>query len=45
MTMDIYSHMIPGMQQDAMNKLHDVLSKLDDDDGMAGAGVPSKPRK
>ncbi len=26
MTMDIYSHVLPGMQQDAMNKLSDALS-------------------
>ncbi len=44
MTMDIYSHVLPGMQQDAMDKLHDVL-KRDDDDGMAGAGVRNKPKR
>ena len=31
MTMDIYSHVLPGMQEDAINRLHDVLSKQDDD--------------
>lgn len=25
MTMDLYSHMLPTMQQEAMNKLNDVL--------------------
>ena len=47
MTMDIYSHVLPGMQEDAMNKLHDALKKKDDDedDGLAGAGVRSKPKR
>ncbi len=46
-TMDIYSHVLPGLQEDAMGKLHDVLSKRDEDDdeGMAGAGVRSKPKR
>lgn len=45
MTMDIYSHVLPGMQHDAMGKLHDALKSEDeDDDGLAGAGVPVKPR-
>ena len=29
MTMDIYSHVLPGMQEDAMNKLHDALRRKD----------------
>jgi integrase len=45
MTMDTYSHVLPGMQQDAMNKLHDALKREDDDEGMAGAGVPSTPKR
>ena len=47
MTMDIYSHVLPGMQEDAMNKLHDALKKKDEDedDGLAGAGVRSKPKR
>ncbi len=46
MTMDIYSHVIPGMQEDAMNKLNDSLKRgKDDDDGLAGAGVRAKPKK
>ena len=46
MTMDIYSHVLPGMQQEAMGKLHDTLKRKDDDDeGLAGAGVPSRPKK
>lgn len=48
MTMDIYSHVLPGMQEDAMNKLHDALQKKnedDEDDGLAGAGVRSKPKR
>jgi integrase len=46
MTMDIYSHVLPGMQQDAMGKLHDTLKRKDDDDeGLAGAGVPNKPKQ
>ncbi|WP_165423249.1 tyrosine-type recombinase/integrase [Ktedonosporobacter rubrisoli] len=45
-TMDIYSHMLPGMQEDAVNKLHDALKRKDDDDeGLAGAGVPKRPRE
>ncbi len=40
MTMDIYSHVLPGMQQEAMSKLHDAL-KRDDDEG-GGAKVPTK---
>ncbi len=31
MTMDIYSHVLPGMQEDAINRLHDALSKQEDD--------------
>jgi integrase len=46
MTMDIYSHVLPGMQQDAMDRLHDALNPKDEDDnGLAGAGVPRKPKK
>ena len=46
MTMDIYSHVLPTMQRDAMDKLHDALKQREDDDGMAGADVPSKrPKK
>ncbi len=30
MTMDIYSHVLPGMQEDAINRLHDALSKQED---------------
>ncbi len=47
MTMDIYSHVLPGMQHDAVSKLHDALKKKEDDedDGMAGAGVRSTPKR
>lgn len=46
MTMDIYSHVIPGMQEDAMNKLNESLKREDDnDDGFASAGVPAKPKR
>lgn len=31
MTMDIYSHVLPGMQEDAINRLDDALSKQEDD--------------
>jgi integrase len=41
MTMNIYSHVLPTMQKDAMDKLQDVLKHREDDDGMAGAGVPT----
>lgn len=30
MTMDIYSHVLPGMQEDAIHRLHDALSKQKD---------------
>lgn len=44
MIMDIYSHVLPTMQKDAMDKLRDALKPRDDndDDGMADAGVLSK---
>jgi len=45
MTMDIYSHALPMMQKEAMDKLHDALKHKEDDDGLAGAGVPSKPKR
>lgn len=45
-TMDIYSHVLPGMQEEAMHTLHNVLSKQDDDDdGLAGAGDTRKPKR
>src|SRR5260370_27942104 len=30
-TMDVYSHVLPGMQQDAMGKLNEALSKRESD--------------
>jgi integrase len=49
MTLDIYSHILPGMQQDAMSKLHETLSggkdEDDEDDGMAGISGSRKPKK
>jgi integrase len=46
MAMDIYLHVLPTMQKDAMDKLQDALKQREDgDDGMADAGVPSKPQK
>ena len=59
MTMDIYSHVLPTMQEDAASKLNDVFTEhdeeedealedkdtRDEDDGMAGAGVPRGPKK
>ena len=52
MTMDIYSHVLPTMQGDAMSQLNDALMEheedeesSDDDEGLAGAGVPKKPKK
>jgi len=54
MTMDIYSHVLPTMQGDVMSKLNDALmnqqedqalSDDDDDEGLAGAGVPYKPKR
>ncbi len=52
MTMDIYSHVLPTMQGDAMSQLNDALKEHekdedlpDDDEGLASAGVPKKPKK
>jgi len=51
MTADIYSHVLPTMQQGAIDRLNDVLKTQeekqseDDDEGLAGAGVPRKPKK
>jgi len=50
MTMDIYSHVMPSMQRDTMDGWDDVFKKEeekedDDDNGMAGAGVPVKPKR
>jgi integrase len=41
MTMDIYSHVLPTMQQEAMSKLNQVFADLDDeeDDGEESGGV------
>jgi integrase len=32
MTMDIYSHVLPSMQQDAVNRLNELLIKRNEDD-------------
>src|SRR5258707_14506442 len=47
MTMDIYSHVLPGMQQDAMNRLHNALKNDDDDDEVVitDASVSTKSKK
>jgi integrase len=46
MTMDTYSHVLPTMHEDAMNKLNEALSDEDDDnDGLSSAGVRKRPRK
>ncbi len=52
MTMDIYSHVLPTMQGDAMSQLNDALMEHEedeelpyDDEGLAGARVPKKPKK
>ena len=51
MTMDIYSHALPTMQGDAMSQLNEALREHekdedlpDDDEGLAGARVPGKPK-
>jgi integrase len=45
MTMDIYSHVLPDMQQEAMDKMNDLFRRDvfddDEDDNLAG-GVLSK---
>ncbi len=33
MTMDIYSHVLPNMQQDAMSRLNEIIGKRKEDDG------------
>jgi integrase len=33
MTMDIYSHVLPGMQQDAVSKLNTLLLRREDSNG------------
>jgi hypothetical protein len=43
MTMDIYSHVLPTMQQEAMDKLHQAFMDNDEDDnGMAGGALARK---
>jgi len=32
MTMDIYSHVLPTMQEEAMNKLNDIIGTQKDDE-------------
>ena len=61
-TMDLYSHVLPSMQQEVIDKMGDAFQLLgniveeksekgipdgseNDDDGMAGAGVPIIPKK
>ncbi len=51
-TLNVYSHVLPGMQQGAMDKMNSVFEDeeeseddIDDDEGLAGAGVRNKPRK
>jgi integrase len=45
MTMDIYSHVLPSMQEDVISKLNDAFKrKDDDDDGLAGAAIRNKPK-
>jgi integrase len=43
-TMNIYSHVLPNMQEDAMRRLNDIIGdqggKEDDDNGESGALVP-----
>ena len=36
MTMDIYSHVLPDMQQEAMGKMHDLFGRDVLDDGQSG---------
>ena len=41
--MDIYSHVLPGMLEDAINRLHDALAKKEDEqDGDEGRGKTKK---
>ena len=41
MTMDLYSHVLPGMQEDMINKLEDVLDRSEDDeDNDEGTAIP-----
>lgn len=42
MTMDLYSHVLPGLQEDVIDRLENILDQPDDDEGDgAGAGVPA----
>ena len=51
MTMDIYSHLLPSMQEEIADKFNEAFKRGDDeqdnedDDGMAGTRVPIKPKK
>jgi hypothetical protein len=45
---DTYSQVLPTIHRDAIKRLEDVLWQKDDnedDDGLAGARVRSKPKK
>jgi integrase len=41
MTMDLYSHVLPGIQEDVIDRLGDMLEYLGDkDDNDDGAAIP-----
>ncbi len=39
MTMDIYSHVLPSMQQDAVSRLNELLKRNEDDTGEVNKSV------
>jgi integrase len=40
MTMDLYSHVLPGIQEDVIDQLGDMLDQLKDDDDDEGTAIP-----
>lgn len=44
-TMDIYSHVLPGMQESAISKLHDALTKQGEDEERNTGTKPQEDKK
>ena len=45
MTMDIYSHVLPGMQRDAMTRLSDALQEPPEKEGKGNDELPDDERQ